>query len=153
MKTLALRPPVGRREVFSATATAMSITPAAVEKDFWLCWVLMQLFEVPALAACLRFKGGTSLSKCFNVIQRFSEDMDLMVDWTHVTKLNPLEPRSKTKQEKINKDINKQTQAFISDTILPMLAKKIAPSNSVRNWCLSRYAAHDDCRGHAVTIP
>src|SRR5690606_30101404 len=115
MKTLALRPPVGRREVFSATATAMSITPAAVEKDFWLCWVLMQLFEVPALAACLRFKSGTSLSKCFNVIQRFSEDMDLMVDWTHVTKLNPLEPRSKTKQEKINKDINKQTQAFISD--------------------------------------
>lgn len=137
----------------SATATAMSITPAAVEKDFWLCWVLMQLFEVPALVVCLRFKGGTSLSKCFNVIQRFSEDMDLMVDWTHVTKLNPLELRSKTKQEKINKDINKQTQAFISDTILPMLAKKIASSNSVRNWCLSRYAAHDDCRGHAVTIP
>lgn len=63
MKALALRPAAERREVFSATVVAMAITPAAAEKDFWLCWALMQLFEVPELAVCLRFKGGTCLSK------------------------------------------------------------------------------------------
>ncbi|MES2824986.1 MAG: hypothetical protein V4732_15380 [Pseudomonadota bacterium] len=61
MKNFALRSAGERREIFSATASAMAITPAAAEKDFWLCWVLMQLFDIPELAKCLRFKGGTSL--------------------------------------------------------------------------------------------
>jgi hypothetical protein len=127
MKTLALRPAAERREVFSATATAMSITPAAAEKDFWLCWVLMQLFEVPELAACLRFKGGTCLSKCFNLIQRFSEDIDLILDWTQVTQSDPLAQRTKTQQDKLNQQINSQSQAFIAQIILPALSAVITP--------------------------
>jgi hypothetical protein len=127
MKTLAVRPAAERHEVFSATATAMAITPAAAEKDFWLCWVLMQLFEVPELAACLRFKGGTCLSKCFNLIQRFSEDIDLILDWTQVTKLDPLAPRTKTQQDKLNQQMNNQAQDFIAQTILPKLSAVIAP--------------------------
>ena len=127
MKTLALRPAAERREVFSATATAMLITPAAAEKDFWLCWVLMQLFEVPELAAYLRFKGGTCLSKCFNLIQRFSEDIDLILDWTQVTKIDPLGQRTKTQQDKLNQQINSQSQVFIAQTILPALSEVITP--------------------------
>lgn len=127
MKTLALRPSAERREVFSATATAMAITPAAAEKDFWLCWVLMQLFEVPELAACLRFKGGTCLSKCFNLIQRFSEDIDLILDWTQITDINPLAPRSKTQQDKLNQQMNSQAQEFIAQTIFPKILRVIAP--------------------------
>lgn len=127
MKTLAQRPATERREVFSATATAMTITPAAAEKDFWLCWVLMQVFEVPELAACLRFKGGTCLSKCFNLIQRFSEDIDLILDWTQVTKLDPLAPRSKTQQDKLNQQMNSQAQEFIAQKILPTLSAVVAP--------------------------
>jgi hypothetical protein len=127
MKTLALRPAAERREVFSATATAMPITPAAAEKDFWLCWVLMQLFEVPELAACLRFKGGTCLSKCFHLIQRFSEDIDLILDWTQVTELDPLAVRSKTQQDKLNQQMNSQAQDFIVQVILPKLSAVMAP--------------------------
>ena len=127
MKTLAQRPATERREVFSATATAMAITPAAAEKDFWLCWVLMQVFEVPELAACLRFKGGTCLSKCFNLIQRFSEDIDLILDWTIVTELDPLAPRSKTQQDKLNQQMNSQAQHFIAQVILPTLSAVVAP--------------------------
>lgn len=127
MKTFALRPAAERREIFSATATAMAITPAAAEKDFWLCWVLMQLFEVPELAGCLRFKGGTCLSKCFNLIQRFSEDIDLILDWTQVTQEDPLAARSKTQQDKFNQQMNNEAQHFIAQIILPKLSAVVTP--------------------------
>jgi hypothetical protein len=50
-----------------------------VEKDFWVSWTLAALFENPELGSHLVFKGGTSLSKVFGVIARFSEDIDLSV--------------------------------------------------------------------------
>ena len=55
-----------------------------LEKDVWAVWTLRTLFESP-LAADLTFKGGTSLSKVYKVIDRFSEDIDL----THIRKLIP----------------------------------------------------------------
>jgi Nucleotidyl transferase AbiEii toxin, Type IV TA system len=48
-----------------------------IEKDFWVSWLLALLFSQPELAPHLVFKGGTSLSKVFGVIDRFSEDIDL----------------------------------------------------------------------------
>ena len=47
-----------------------------IEKDFWVCWTLSRLFSSPELKKSLRFKGGTSLSKVYGVIDRFSEDLD-----------------------------------------------------------------------------
>jgi predicted nucleotidyltransferase component of viral defense system len=44
-----------------------------VEKDFWVCWTLKELFRLPAIGEHLIFKGGTSLSKVFKVIERFAE--------------------------------------------------------------------------------
>jgi predicted nucleotidyltransferase component of viral defense system len=55
----------------------MRTTPAVVEKDFWVTWVLDRLFQQPELARLLMFKGGTSLSKVYRLIERFSEDIDL----------------------------------------------------------------------------
>ena len=49
-----------------------------IEKDFWVCWLLEKLFELPLKMA---FKGGTSLSKVFNLIKRFSEDVDITIDY------------------------------------------------------------------------
>jgi predicted nucleotidyltransferase component of viral defense system len=43
----------------------MGVTAAAAEKDFWLCWVLLHVFKDAQLKQYLRFKGGTSLSKCY----------------------------------------------------------------------------------------
>ena len=48
-----------------------------VEKDFWVCWLLGRIFAAPRLGADCVFKGGTSLSKVFGAISRFSEDIDL----------------------------------------------------------------------------
>jgi len=57
------------------------MNPAIVEKDFWVCWILKHLFAKPALKGQMVFKGGTSLSKVFGLIERFSEDIDLILDW------------------------------------------------------------------------
>jgi nucleotidyltransferase AbiEii toxin of type IV toxin-antitoxin system len=56
--------------------------PAIIEKDFWVVWTLKHLYELPD-ASLFNFKGGTSLSKAFGVIQRFSEDIDLIIDRAH----------------------------------------------------------------------
>ena len=53
-----------------------------IEKDFWVCWLLGQLFTLDAFKGHLVFKGGTSLSKVFGVIHRFSEDIDLSISPT-----------------------------------------------------------------------
>jgi len=53
---------------------------ASVEKDFWVCWTLRELFDLPGLGTQMTFKGGTSLSKAWGLIERFSEDIDIVVD-------------------------------------------------------------------------
>ena len=67
-----------RSELFAESAARMGTTPAVVEKDFWVSWVLCCLFADAQLANWLMFKGGTSLSKAYGLIQRFSEDIDLV---------------------------------------------------------------------------
>src|SRR4051812_46196134 len=65
-----------RRLYIEQAATRRSVSPVLLEKDFWVCWILGILFE-SEFAGSLVFKGGTSLSKVFGVIERFSEDIDL----------------------------------------------------------------------------
>ena len=113
-----------RKALFSETASAMNITPAAAEKDFWICWVLLHLFEDEELSRYLRFKGGTSLSKCYNTIERFSEDIDLILDWTSVASEDPTaEGLSKTKQRQLNKNINERAKVYIAETLQPRLGE------------------------------
>ena len=57
----------------------MHISPQAVEKDLWVTIILQMVFALP-FADKLVFKGGTSLSKVFGMIERFSEDIDLAID-------------------------------------------------------------------------
>lgn len=57
----------------------IGIDPVIAEKDFWVCWLLGRLFAEPKLGNDCVFKGGTSLSKVFGVIERFSEDIDLAI--------------------------------------------------------------------------
>ncbi len=60
-------------EILATLAPKLKRDPRILEKDIWVCWTLQKLFDVPN-ALPMAFKGGTSLSKAFNVIQRFSED-------------------------------------------------------------------------------
>lgn len=66
------------KEAVTVTAQRMGITPMYVEKDYWVTWALQRIFASEAATYAV-FKGGTALSKCFKEIERFSEDIDLVV--------------------------------------------------------------------------
>jgi hypothetical protein len=66
-----------RTDFFIRYEERTRVDPAITEKDFWVCWLLGLIFSTPELGGNAVFKGGTSLSKVFGVINRFSEDVDL----------------------------------------------------------------------------
>lgn len=66
------------RQAVLATAQDMQLPDVYVEKDYWVTLALKAVFDSSAAADCV-FKGGTSLSKCYGLIDRFSEDVDLVV--------------------------------------------------------------------------
>ena len=68
-----------RRTVFEQTAAKIKLPVAAIEKDFWVTEILSILFSLP-YAGKMVFKGGTSLSKVWGIIRRFSEDIDIAID-------------------------------------------------------------------------
>lgn len=70
MDAFAQSSPENRRAGFVQTAAARRMDPIIVEKDFWVCWTLKELFRLPEMGGHLIFKGATSLSKVFNVIDR-----------------------------------------------------------------------------------
>ena len=76
MDELARRESGDRAAVFRKAAAERGLPPPHIEKDFWVCWTLRRLFA-PALVDGMVFKGGTSLSKVWGAIHRFSEDIDL----------------------------------------------------------------------------
>lgn len=79
MTAFASLPPAERVLVIHEAASRLGLSSLIVEKDFWVCWTLARLFEAEAVAPHVVFKGGTSLSKVFGAIERFSEDIDLAV--------------------------------------------------------------------------
>jgi hypothetical protein len=79
MSSFATLPVAERRLIVDQAASRLGVLPVIVEKDFWVCWLLGRVFTIPAMAPHVVFKGGTSLSKVFGVIDRFSEDADLSV--------------------------------------------------------------------------
>ena len=66
------------RQSIQATSDQMGILPIYVEKYYWVTVVLRALFHAE-IGSEIVFKGGTALSKCFQMIDRFSEDIDLVV--------------------------------------------------------------------------
>ena len=123
MNRISRLPAAERSALFAETAAKMKTTPAVAEKDFWVTWVLHCLYGDAELARLLMFKGGTSLSKAYRLIERFSEDIDLILDWRAVTGEDPLAERSKAKQEKLNVAINEHAKAFIGGELLARIAR------------------------------
>jgi predicted nucleotidyltransferase component of viral defense system len=112
-----------RSELFGETAAIMAIPEAIVEKDFWVCWILRYLFNASSLSKDIIFKGGTSLSKAFGIIERFSEDIDLILNWEllGIEKDEPWIDRSKNQQDRYNKVVNEKAQRYIAETIIETL--------------------------------
>ena len=93
-----------RLGLFLATAARLGTTVQNVEKDFWVCWTLDALFNgLQADGPRLLFKGGTSLSKAYGLIERFSEDIDITVFRTDINAevtIEELEKLSRNQREK-----------------------------------------------------
>ena len=117
-----------RREMFRNTADKMGLNDAIVEKDFWVCFTLDYLFHRCLWRNSITFKGGTSLSKAFNLISRFSEDIDLILDWRVLGygKDEPWEKRSNTKQDAFNKDANARAEIFLAEQFCPTIKTEIS---------------------------
>lgn len=128
MDKVASLPASVRNELFAETAAAMRTVPAIVEKDFWVVWVLDKLFGDTRLNKRLQFKGGTSLSKAFDLIGRFSEDIDLILDWRVVTQDDPQQARSKSQQAKLNAAMNEQAKFYIKGQLLSEISALLAPA-------------------------
>jgi hypothetical protein len=121
-----------RAELFRETAARKGMSPAVVEKDFWVCFVLARLFSDEFLSKKILFKGGTSLSKVFKVIERFSEDIDLILDWREITSADPLASRSRTKQDAFNKQLQTDAHAYIRDRLLPRIVTMLPEMPSIK---------------------
>ena len=116
------------RILFRNTAMKKGINEAIVEKDFWVCLTLDYLFHSCKWSNSFTFKGGTSLSKCFNLISRFSEDIDIILDWRTLDygMNEPWEDRSNNQQDKFNKTANLRAEAFLREFLLPTLIKDMS---------------------------
>ena len=117
-----------RKALFTNTASKMGLNEAIMEKDFWVCWILDYLFQRSTWKGDLAFKGGTSLSKAFKAIERFSEDLDLILDW-RVLGYSAEEPwaiRSNTKQDRFNQEANVRTVDFLRKEFIPALHKDLS---------------------------
>ncbi len=125
MNGIARMPAEERAGVFAETADRKGLPEAIVEKDFWVCWVLKQVFSIEVLSGRLLFKGGTSLSKIFHAINRFSEDIDLAVDYAALGFTGERDPRreeiSKTRRAGILAEMMTECQRYIAGEFLEAL--------------------------------
>ena len=80
MDAFAKLPSGDQRLYFEQAQARLGLPPVSIEKDFWVCWTLWKLFTLPEWNTHLVFKGGTSLSKGWGLIERFSEDIDIVIN-------------------------------------------------------------------------
>ena len=124
-------PEQDRRDVFAAAAVRLDTLPSYVEKDFWVCLVLDLLFNRLADGhPKLLFKGGTSLSKAFGLIRRFSEDIDLVVNRGDLGFANERDPTgpvnlSNKKRESLFNDLMRACSAYVLGDLKITLGKLI----------------------------
>lgn len=116
-----------REALFRNTASKLGLSEAIIEKDFWVCYMLDYLFHRCKWMDNLAFKGGTSLSKVYGLIERFSEDIDLILDWRVLGYgvNEPWENRSNTKQDLFNKEANTRAEKFLQDEFLPQITNDL----------------------------
>ena len=125
-----------KREVFQAVSLSMGLRPDIVEKDFWVCFMLHHLFHDCKYKDAFVFKGGTSLSKAYHVIERFSEDIDIILDWRKIvsTEEDPWNDRSKTKQDQYNKLVNARAAVFYASDLVPCLNSELEEILGSGQW-------------------
>lgn len=114
-------PVTERKEIINQTSAQIGIIPTAVEKDFWVMIALKAIFDTK-YSDYIVFKGGTSLSKGWNIIDRFSEDIDLGIDRSYLNFGGDL---TKSGVRKLRKDAAK----FIDNYFVQELRSRLNDNN------------------------
>lgn len=134
-----------RSDIFRETADQMNLPPAIIEKDFWVCWTLKYLFKHTTFGTNLIFKGGTTLSKIYNVIKRFSEDIDISISKALLGFDGARDPGnpdlSGTKRRKLLEDMSATCSNYVCTTIKQELELLFAPviGEAKDTWTLKVY--------------
>lgn len=130
MDKFAQLPNQERHDILQEAASQRGLTDIILEKDFWVCWTLKRLFLSPALSPYLTFKGGTSLSKAYGLIERFSEDIDLTISREALflkDGLNPMEAGISGKErERRIETLSANAKSFVKEIALKDLSSQIA---------------------------
>ena len=128
-----------RREALEFTASKSGRPAYLLEKDIWVVWTLRTLFGAP-VGASLVFKGGTSLSKAYGVIRRFSEDVDLTYDIRDIApdlvgdSADPL-PANRSQEKRWSGEVRRRLAEWTRETAAPYLAealRAVEPGGTIR---------------------
>jgi hypothetical protein len=113
-----------RRAVYAVAAAGTGLPPKILEKDVWLCWTLDVLFRQEGRPQ-MAFKGGTSLSKVYGVIDRFSEDIDLTVALD--PDANAGLPASRSAAKKVREQLGAQLTGYLEEVVVPLVSCALVP--------------------------
>lgn len=110
------------------TARKRQLPAALIEKDFYVCYILDYLFSRFEYKNYLEFKGGTSLSKGYNLINRFSEDIDIVLrsDVLGIDLNDIINLKSNSQKFKQAKVLNQKALSFYSDKLIPILKRDLS---------------------------
>jgi hypothetical protein len=134
------RPASEQAQIIRETAARRGLLPVMVEKDFWVSWILAVLFAHSEFGNQLVFKGGTSLSKVFGVIERFSEDIDLSVGpaFLGISEEVVEQAGTRNKRDKRMKELEDACIERVRDRFLPELERIASVALGLRtsgmNW-------------------
>lgn len=128
-----------RRDLFVECAARRGLSPVVVEKDYWVCVALCALFGEPQPIE-LVFKGGTSLSKCYGLIERFSEDVDLAFDRAGLGFVHDRDPEapglSKKRSKTLIDELAAAAETYISGAFREATIERLAKLLPDEPWSL-----------------
>lgn len=139
MEIFANTPEQEKQDYYEVTADRKGLPKNIIEKDFWVCWTLDQLFSLPKIGEHLIFKGGTSLSKAYQLIERFSEDLDISIDkkfFGFIEDRNPENTSSKKKQQTFIRELADRCADFVQNELRSELVSQFSRAlHSIReDW-------------------
>lgn len=120
-------------DVLQSLAPSMGRRAEILEKDIWLCQVLDILFQLPCQKP-MAFKGGTSLSKVYKAIDRFSEDIEVTVDYRSLVANAPAldSIASNSQRSKLSDALKAALTTHVMDELVPALRTRGASEHSDR---------------------
>lgn len=107
-----------KRNILEGAESTLGIKPYLLEKDIWICWVLRELFQ---LSKKMAFKGGTSLSKCYGLLDRFSEDVDVTIDYREFMPDIDFAGESKNALKNKREKLKEEVSRYVIASVIPFL--------------------------------